>query len=405
MPIRSRISDSWRDSGFSVFPGRFSGVLLIVICILALLVSQTGNSSVPGSDPGFRLMAGCTAQSLEGNVSSVHTAVSQNQASNIANLSSNYSNAVQSMGSGVTVNFTAAGLWGSMSLSRCSYDFPDMMVGYALNSSYDTGQLSIYVNDTTGRVVNTNISWFPAGYGAEHGSTNQWSGYTADPCTACSIHGTYVQWQGSSLAVAHGHCGASFPYPSPSECIVSYWGGLSPTQTGVSGIAQSGINAVVVCWDFYGLSYYCGNIFTAWYEAYPSSPNNCFNFNSGSNLLSSEVSYIPSTATYWMTIWDQSSGQACSHSMSAYGPFVWNFGPPTYGQFITESDDNPLGGIADVPSYNVTFNSALALGDPTNFAPYSYPDLSFPGTILQYPMTYNQGACAGTGLDCFWDAS
>jgi hypothetical protein len=81
-------------------------------------------------------------------------------------------------------------------------------------------------------------------------------------------------------------------------------------------------------------------------------------------------------------------------------------GTPHYAQFQSESLSNGVGGIFDVPNFDFWFNPTVALGDPLDLQPPVSNDVtSVPGVSVEYPLSFNANACAGTGESCFWESA
>jgi hypothetical protein len=75
-------------------------------------------------------------------------------------------------------------------------------------------------------------------------------------------------------------------------------------------------------------------------------------------------------------------------------------GQPYWGQFTAESILNTLANSPYLlPSFNIEYNPAVALGDPLNIgfgSIYIYNS----AITVQNPPSFNSGPCAGTGLSC-----
>jgi hypothetical protein len=374
-------------------PAIFAEISLIVAIIV---VSSAGFlRTTSSSDSSLVTASGCTAEQLEATPMNYTSVISSTRAASIANSSPNYTAAVSAMGPGVQVNYAGVAELENLVLSSCGSTFTNFEVAYALvNATNQTGQLSLWVNPTTGAVVNSTVQWM---VGEEaHSYTSQWWGYTDAPCSSsCGLHATYTAWQNFGVSASSGHCGAT--YVSVGACIISPWGGLTATATGAGsarGIAQSGLNLVESCSWF--IVYICSSGYVGWVELWPmqAAGINCIGVPSSSNLVASEVSWV-APSTYYATIWDQTTGASCTttHTMA--------MGTPSYAQFISETSPTLTGGVFAIPVFNFNFNPAAALGVTANLSVYGSPIAYSSAITVQHPPSYNTGACAGTYLSCF----
>jgi hypothetical protein len=370
--------------------------VLEILALMSILCVSSYNVSSPagGSGSEIRSSISCTPEQLEAAPANFTSVVSAKQAAAISNSSPNYTAEASSLGPTVQINYTGVTDLSVLTLSTCSTSFKNFDVAYGLrNATNQSGQLSIWVNPTTGAVTNNSVQWMAGD--SSHSSTGQWWGWVAPPCSSCAIHGTYAQWQNFGAGPSSNTCGATVV--NPGVCALSWWGGLTATPNGGGsprGIAQSGFNAAVYCsWVLFGFA--CGASYSGWVELWPqqSAGINCISIPSSGNIVASEVSWA-SPSTYYATIWDQSTGGACTtiHTMA--------MGTPKYGQFMAESIANPLNNPYDLPSFNFDFNPAVALGNPSNLN-YGYTNTYNSAITVQNPVSFNSGACAGSGLSCF----
>jgi hypothetical protein len=192
--------------------------ILALVAILLMFPFRAGGANVP-VDSGLTLQTSCSSQQLEATPATFTSVLSATHAAALSNSSSNYVAAVASLGPGVTVNYTGVTDLSNLILATCSATFTNFDVAYQLtNATNQSGQLSIWVNPSTGAITNTTIQWMLGE--ASHGSTGQWWGWQASPCASCAIHGTYAQWQNFGVGSASSHCGATIL--TPGACAISF---------------------------------------------------------------------------------------------------------------------------------------------------------------------------------------
>lgn len=390
---------------------RFSTAVGIAIGMLAAAYSYSGVSwaGQPESVSQLTVASSCTPQLLQANMFSYSPPISPTQAGNIANGSSQYAAAVQNLGPGYALTFVNPGITSNFSQASCvlsnqSYDVAYSVLNVSTNVS---GQLSIYVSPNSGSVTTTSI-WWPVTV-STHASSGQWTGYTT--ASAGRYTATYAgtSWTGFGASGNYGNCGAGPLWPG--LCKISFWTGLTHTPGGKSntggltgpgaGIAQSGIDSAVWCvpiWIFgiyFGIS--CYPVYTAWYEFYPSLPYYCSFGIGSSNALNSFTGYQQYSGAYqyWSATYDWTTGSLCYGHNPMSGT-----GTPVYGQFQSESDLNPIGGLYQTPNFNFWYNPAYAGGYPADLIGLVANSLSVSGVTLG-AMNYNSGACPNSGSSCF----
>jgi len=265
-------------------------------------------------------------------------------------------------------------------------------VAFSIQSTNLSGQITVAESPSLGSVINVTVQLSPTESAAH--STGQWTGWTIGKCSACSPTGTFAQIEDFGVSPTSSYCGASETLAG--LCGISFWSGLTATITGApspEGIAQTGINAYEDCvWEVF--FYDCSTEYQGWIEAWPADPVNCISIGASTDVIYSEVSWA-SPNTYYLTIWDDTSGAYCTTTVSM------SMGTPYYGQFQSESISNGVGGILDVPSFNMWFNTAVVRGDPLNLnSDHAVNSLSVPGVNLDATPIFNADVCAGSGESC-----
>ena len=385
-----------------------AGLCAVVVLVLLLslmgttTIASANQTSIRGESARLGTMTSCAPDALAPTVASYSPPISKSQASNNANHSSQYSSAVASLGSGYTFTFVDAGFKASASTATCSISGQTYQVAYSiLNITTNvTGQLSIFVDPNTGTVTGSSISW-PV-MSNPHAFSGQWTGYTTSSSGRYTAITTWGKWAGFGASGNGGNCGATVVYPG--LCKISFWTGLTHTGGGRgndggssgagAGVAQSGFDSAVLCvWSWWGWTYVCAAVYTGWCEFYPANPVYCSLGIGAADTLMSYVTYVGTQ--YWAIMWDISNGNMCWGYTGA-----GSMGAPVYGQFQSESDLNPIGGLLQIPNFNFWYNPTVAGGYPSDLRTWVLPSTSVAGVGLG-PMTYNSAACAGSSLSCF----
>lgn len=379
-----------RARSLRLSPAVTSLCLLMIVGAYLSIASPSAAAAAPTPGGTSQSSPICNQQDLMNRASLVTSNISKGEAALLANQSYAYRSAIAEIPSSVQELFNSVAVVGNANLTRCSISNQSYEVAYSLVGQVGlVGQVSIWVNPSTGLVTNFAVSHL---FDSPKSSTGQWSGYeTKSPSiTGYTPSATYSSWTGFGVSQAESHCGATVV--SAGVCAISFWGGLTAEGGGGSGIAQSGVNGVVECIGYlFGIS--CSSGYAGWYEFYPSSPNNCLSFSSPNDDLYSHVEYQGSNS-YYAIIWDLTSGNYCS------GTATMSMGAPSYSQWMLESDSNGVGGILDIPNFNFWFTSAISSGYPYPLSGYvasenDVPDVNFG------PMDYNTGACSGDYDSCF----
>jgi hypothetical protein len=387
------------------WPGRipgFASILKVALPVTVLLISYTVTT---GMVQASGASAQCSPQQISNDTLALSAPLTANQVGSYANSSSVYNATIASLGTSVNVSYLGVFQLSQIDASACTVQLQSLNAAYEVFTPSGSGQLTITENPTTGEVVNATVQASPGGAVA-HSSTQQWSGWTVVSCgSSCNIRGTYAEWQNFGVSVPSNECGASRTLVG--ACQIAFWSGLTATFNGANnaqgtgqGIAQSGVNAGIICeWVIFG--YDCGATYTGWYEFYPQDPTaiTCFSFGSASNQLVSEISW-QAPNTYFAQIDDLTTGQDCS----PYGQTTMAMGAPAFGQFQSESDSNGIGGAYDIPNFNFWFNPAAAVGDPANIVGNTDSWLGVPGVTVGSAY-FNQNACLGTGESCFEESA
>lgn len=357
--------------------------------ILSLATTQTAHLDQQAAQ-GY---AACTPMMLNGLINSYPALITESQAAAAANESSAYSAATQETSGSATIEFNGVAIVGNANTTQCKINSQSYQVAYTLvNSTGPKGQLSIWVNQTTGSVTSSALDWQA---NPSTSATYQWTGYTTKSkiLSGYSPTGTWAAWTGFGVSQAESNCGATIV--TPGVCQISFWGGLTNESGGGNGIAQSGILASVVC-VFVVYEFICSPSYVGWYEFYSSSsssPVNCLSFSSPNDDLASFIDFTGSNE-YTATIEDLTTGKYCDASSSM------SMGAASYSQWQVESSSNLVGGILDIPAFNFWFTSNIAEGFPYNLVNYVVPSNQVPGVSLGAE-TYNAGACAGNDYSCF----
>jgi hypothetical protein len=366
-------------------------VSLLMIAGTYLFVGAPTSVSAVGvpKDP-TQAVTGCNPEALMSRAGSITSMITRSDAAQTANLSNAYTVAANELPSSLQISYNSVAVVGNANLSRCTFSGQNYEVAYNLvGPGASVGQLSIWVSPITGLVTNSALT-----YQADppKSSTGQWTGYeTKSPSiTGYTPSVTYSSWTGFGVSQAESNCGATVI--SPGICEISFWGGLTAEGGGGNGIAQSGVNAAVLC-DGYLFGISCSSGYAGWYEFSPSNPNNCLSFSSPHDDLYSYVQYQGSN-NYYAIIWDLTSGNYCQGSASM------SMGAPSYSQWMLESDSNGVGGILDIPNFNFWFTSAISSGYPYSLAGYVASETDVPNVSIG-SMDYNTGACAGDYYSCF----
>ena len=191
------------------------------------------------------------------------------------------------------------------------------------------------------------------------------------------------------MSASSGNCGATWYWSG--TCLVSYWGGLTNTLTGSSGIIQSGVQASVLCFWFFGYS--CSSSYSGWIEFYPLWPSYAPSWmisGSGNTIILENYVY---SGNYYSIFYDATTGWMYWGWIPAY------MGSINYGQFQAENSKSLSGSTYALPSMSgLWYNPILVANDPADLRPYS---TQFNALFTPGAMNYNSAACAGTGYSCF----
>jgi hypothetical protein len=382
--------------------GMFGGgtVVFIGILMIASGSSPMAGRLVPVKETlsDIRTLTTCNTTSMMLSLSNYTPSISYATASANANSSTQYASAVASLGSGYSVSWSGVGIDAGMNGSSCTVSYQNYSVDYPLlnQSTNDSGQLSIFVDLSSGNILGSAMMWLLDNTSSSRG-TGGWSGYTTNNLfTGYTANFLGDWWSGVRISMGSSHCGARIV---PGICAMSFWGGLSAAAGGGSGIAQSGVDAYLWCvyyaWPLNRYNCPVSN-YVPWWEFYPGTQNYCWFPVSPTDTMVSET-YHMVRGGYLAALWDYTTNHLC-YSTHAYGTAL------NFGQWQTESIPNGFGSWS-IPSFNVNDEYAYAYGYPFDLSTHpghTHPVVSqsISGVTLN-PMQYNTGPCAGSYLSCF----
>jgi hypothetical protein len=367
-------------------------VVRVAAPILVLVVSAAfASGGVYGAAPSSI----CSPNQLVDEMNVADSSVNSTLALSTAVNSHAYLAALDTLGSVVlAANGSVSEDW-QTDLSTCSAHMMSVSVDFEVRTpAQQVTQVVVSETISQTTVVNATVQTQPSQLSSH--TTYEWSGYQIQPCSACDPTGSYSQWGVEGLATPSGYCGASTW--GIGWCEISFWSGLTAQPGGGTsgapgyGIAQSGINLWEEC-QYEIFTYICTWTYQGWYQFFPQmqTGDNCIGISAANNEIISEVSWAPPN-TYYATIWDVTTGAACSSSTTMA------MDAPAYVQFQAENANSPTGGYYPIPHFSVTFDPAVARGDPLNLAndnPFQFNNV--PG-VSTNALQFN---CGGSGESCF----